>query len=345
MRVLYAVFHPLPVSESYIRNEIEWLEKQGIEIGIWARHERLAVGYPDSGRRYWIGEPATIGRAIDEFKPMVVHAHPLFIGQMVADDVERKGLPLTIRGHVGFTGREPENVFMIRSFLSRNVVSKLWTFPHICRDIDHYKAASLPASYFSPAFVPGVPDLKRFVLRIGTALPAKGWEEFVKIAERCPAIKFVAALAIPNKKYAEILIASGPKNLTFYKDLQRNDCVKLMQASWIYLRGHDPGPGPACHRYGMPISIAEALGCGVPVIARDAPEAREYIGPSGIYYRNVVQAVLAVTDAMIWPEEKQKEISDQAVEQARLYRDDVNYPQVLSYWRQLARWRYACLGT
>ena len=199
LRVLYAVFHPLPVSESYIYNEIEWMERRGVEIALWARSPRLASGDPRQERRYWIGQPSEIRKAIRAFEPAIVHAHPLFIAEMIAGEVERSGRRLTARGHVGFGGREKEDLEAIRGFASREVVSKIWAFPHVAADIAHPKVAPLPACYASQIYLPGEPSESRYVLRIGTGLRGKGWEEFLEVARRCPEIAFVAAIAVPSK--------------------------------------------------------------------------------------------------------------------------------------------------
>jgi glycosyltransferase involved in cell wall biosynthesis len=332
LRVLYAVFHPLPVSESYIYNEIEWMEKRGVEIALWARHPRLAAGDLRENRRYWIGKPREIRKAIRAFKPAVVHAHPMFIAEMVADEVERSGLPLTARGHVGFGGQEKEDLKAIRGFASRGVVSRIWAFPHVAADIAHPKLTALPACYASEFFLPGKPSESRYVLRIGTCLPGKGWEEFLEVARHCPKIPFVAALAVPNKAYADELVAVAPKNLRVHRDLQREACVKLMQGAWVYLRGHDP----KSHRYGMPISIAEALGCGLPVIARSEPEAHDYIGGSGQFYDTVEGAAQLVQGTIAWSRSEWSRARVAALQDATRYTADANLPQVLAHWRDLA---------
>lgn len=64
LRVMYAVFHPLPVSESYIRNEIEWMERHGVEVAIWARYPRLAAGHPDPGLGVHTGAVALTGPTV-----------------------------------------------------------------------------------------------------------------------------------------------------------------------------------------------------------------------------------------------------------------------------------------
>ena len=327
LRVLYAVFHPLPLSESYIYNEIEWLESRGVDIALWAKSPRLAAGDPRHDRRYWIGE-GEIRKAIEDFKPAVVHAHPLFIGEMIADEVERSGLRLTARGHVGFGGREKEDLEAIRGFASREVVSKIWAFPHVAADIAHPKVAPLASFYAAQIFLPGEPSENRYVLRIGTGLRGKGWEEFLEVARRCPEIDFVAAIAVPDKKFADELAANAPGNLRLHRDLQREACAALMQGAWAYLRGHDP----KAHRYGMPISIAEALGCGLPVIARSTPEARSFIGPGGQFYESVEEAAQLVQRTIEWLRPEWDKARAATLAHATRYTADANLPQVLEHW-------------
>jgi glycosyltransferase involved in cell wall biosynthesis len=162
-------------------------------------------------------------------------------------------------------------------------------------------------------------------------LPGKGWEEFLEVARRCQTIPFVAALAVPDKAYADELVTGAPESLRLYLDLQREACVKLMQGAWIYLRGHDINS----HRYGMPISIAEALGCGLPVIARSVPEARDYIGRSGQFYDTVEEATLLVQETIAWSRSKWEQTRVIAVEDAKRYGTHANLPRVLAHWREL----------
>jgi glycosyltransferase involved in cell wall biosynthesis len=272
LRVMYAVFHPLPVSESYIRNEIEWMERHGVQIAIWARYPRLAAA-------------------------------------------------LRILGvNTGWAA-------------SRRVVSRIWAFPHFSADVAHPKVQPLPPCYASEHFFPGEPDESaRQILRAGTALPGKGWEEFLEIARQCPEIRFAAALAVPDTRYADALVAAAPSNIRFYRDLQRDECAELMRSSWACLRAHDP----ASHRYGMPISIAEALGCGLPVIARRAPEAEAYIGAAGTYYSTLEESIAIVRDIVSWSRARWESARTLALSQARLYTADANLPRVLAHWREIA---------
>ena len=331
LRVLYAVAHPLPVSESYILNEMDWMEQQGVELAVWARHRRLAAGPLEDRRRYWIGGSWQLRRAIRTFRPAVVHAHPLFIGEMIAGEVERLGLPLTARGHVGFGGREDCSPAAIRRFAERAGVSRVWAFPHFSALAAHPKVKALPSGYSPSDFSPGEPDSRRYVLRLGTALPGKAWEEFLEIARGCPERPFEAAIAVPDAGYANQLTRSAPPNVRFHRDCQRQQCVSLMQGAWVFLRGHDP----KSHPYGMPMGIAEALGSGVPIVARMAPEARDYIGPSGNFYDTVDEAVGQIRAVTGWDRTTWNAARAAALEHARHYTTDATLPQVLAHWRTI----------
>ena len=105
-----------------------------------------------------------------------------------------------------------------------------------------------------------------------------------------------------------------------------------MQGAWVYLRGHDP----MAHRYGMPISIAEALGCGLPVIARSTPVTHSYIGPGGQFYGTVEEAAQLVQQTIDWSRSEWDKTRVAALAHAAQYTADANLPQVLAHWRDVA---------
>ena len=86
----------------------------------------------------------------------------------------------------------------------------------------------------------------------------------------------------------------------------------------------------------MPISIAEALGCGLPVIARSGPEARDYIGRSGQFYDTVEEAAQLVQGTIGWSRSEWDWARVAALQDATRYTADANLPQVLAHWGDLA---------
>ena len=86
----------------------------------------------------------------------------------------------------------------------------------------------------------------------------------------------------------------------------------------------------------MPISIAEALGCGLPVIARSGPEARDYIGRSGQFYDTVEEAAQLVQGTIGWSRSEWDWARVAALQDATRYTTDANLPQVLAHWDDLA---------
>jgi len=323
MRVLYVVYRPIPLSENYIRTELEWMEKQGIAVGVWASAEKIAPTYEDPGR--WMRVGGSILKAIDEWKPDIVHAHWSTVAAAVLGEVKKTGIPCTIRGHsLDFSTANVEAV---------SSASQIWLFPHFARQFALPQVAPLPVSYDSHTFYLGSPAPRRYVIRATAGLPRKGIEEFLDIARLCPEASFVLVMTSILEPYMDSVVKSAPLNVTCLKHVQREEVARLVRGAWICLRGHDPAGNP----YGMPISIAEAMGCGIPLIARKHPDAEAYMADAATYYGTPEEGAALLRQTLAWTIEERAEASLRAAARARLFTTEVILPAVMRTWQNLVR--------
>ncbi len=326
MNVLYLLFHPDALSESYIRTEVEWMQRQGVRVSILA-HAPHTSTYPNTVRDVQIG--GTVESAIERFEPDLIQVHwMLVVTWLYLDEIEKIQIPITVRGHsFDFTRKRAEQLAVLDS------IRRIWLFPHFAAEVLHPKVRPLTCCYEGAIYTPGTPRRPGQVLRVAAGIPRKGIEEFIEIARACPGIKFVLAMTralAPDDAYPERIIASAPTNVEVRLNLQREELRSLMQESSIYLRGNG-----SRHAFGMPVSIAEALGCGLLVVAPDVPVARSYIGDAGRFYNSVPEAVDIVKEALAWPDAAWQSARSASLARAELYRTDRVLPTILDQWRAL----------
>lgn len=326
-RVLYVDPYPTAHSETYISGEAAWLRENGAEIAFWARGPRVAPG-PDDERL-----PGSLAEAIAKFQPDVLHlyAHlrPVAVGAFANDVLFPTGVPVTIRGHS--YGFDPEVLPRLKD------AARIWLFPQHAATTDQGNVEALPVSYNTKLyFVPDTRDAT--VVRAGAARAGKGMEEFLRIAALCPSVKFVLVATGADSDYLYALKQKASSNTIVHLHVPADQAAAILRRARICLRGHDVNS----HAYGMPISIAEAMGAGIPVVARAAepnspsrfgPE--DYVGDAGFFYRTEEEAADLVQRIMAWSADERAAAQQRALVQARRYRNDVVLPRMAEVWRSL----------
>ena len=112
----------------------------------------------------------------------------------------------------------------------------------------------------------GIPDRNPLVIHVARVDPMKDHASLVAVAVALPDIQFVAVGAGTNK-------IAAPSNLTALGI--RHDMPNLYRAADLMLSTSIFGEG-------FPNVIAEAMACGVPVVATDVGDSRRIVGDSGI---------------------------------------------------------------
>lgn len=336
LRVLVASLHPVPYCETYIRSEIDWLELQDVEFSWWAQCPATQRGYP-SPEHALVG--GLVSAAVERFKPDLVHVFKLNTAADVLAEGINKKLPVTVRGH--------SIDFSVPRVRLLKAASRVWLFPHhaawVC---DQQNVEVLPVAYDPQRHYPLTASATSspYVVRAAYGAPwGKGLDEFVEIARLCPDTVFklaVVPVGLPeHDRMLSELLNTAPRNVVVSFNLTNEDAAALVRKAKVCLRGHDPNS----HAYGMPISIAEAMGAGLPIIARAGDEdtaaqlgPESFIGDAGFFYKTIEEGANLVREIMAWsPELYESHRQRRVLPRARLYRNDVVLPRVLDVWRSL----------
>lgn len=325
VRVLCVDPHPTAHSETYISSEMAWMQRHGVEVGFWAKGGRFAPGPAVRA----VSGP--LMQAVVTFRPNVLHfythVHPDTVEPFI-NDLLSTGLPVTIRGH--------SYGFNVSVYQQLRAVARIWLFPHHAALVEQENVEPLPVTFDQMLYYPEEPE--RRVVRAGAARPGKDVEGFLRVATLCPSVPFVLIVTGADTAYLETVQAQAPANVRVHLHLPHASAAALMRRSWVCLRSHDT----LAHAYGMPISIAEAMGSGLPVIARAAdPESpsrfgpESYIGDAGFYYETHEEAAQLVRQIIEWPRETWNAARNRSLKQAEKYRPDAVLPRVLQVWNEL----------
>jgi glycosyltransferase involved in cell wall biosynthesis len=136
----------------------------------------------------------------------------------------------------------------------------------------------------------GIPHRKPLVIHVARVDPMKDHASLMAVAAALPEIHFVAVGTGTNK-------IAAPSNLTALGI--RHDMPTLYTAADLMLSTSIFGEG-------FPNVVAEAMACGVPVVATDVGDSRHIVGDTGIIVspRDIAGMASAITRIMAEPETK-----------------------------------------
>jgi len=114
--------------------------------------------------------------------------------------------------------------------------------------------------------------------------------------------------------------------------LQHEDVATLICRAGIYLHTND-----ANSRFGMPISISEAMASGCFLIARRSPAAYDYVQDAGDLYESPEEAADLVKQTAGWSQLRWKDAQRRSVDRAFSNFLNVGVLEPLvGQWRSLA---------
>jgi glycosyltransferase involved in cell wall biosynthesis len=309
--------------------DLDWLAAHGVEFAWWTQIERIPAG-DVLPKRLIVG--GRVEDAIDRFKPDLIHVFKIPPAHVV--------LPVAIEHKLSMTVRVHSIDFSVPGVHALAKADRVWVYPEHTKWFTQPNVEALPVAYDPTYFFPDANASVPYVVRAGSGAPGKGLEEFVEIAKLCPDIPFVLIVTrTKHEEYLRSVFASATNNLFVHWDLSNTASANLVRRARVCLRGHDPHS----HTYGMPISIVEALGAGLPVIARAGDEdtaaqtgPEELLGDAGFFYHTAEEGADLVREIMAWsPELYQRHREIRALPRARLFRNDVVLPRVLAVWQEL----------
>lgn len=323
MKVLYVVWGFPKISETYIKNEIRFMRKQGAEIEVWSP----LVGTPGMAP----AAPVHRGHFYDTLKalkPDLVHVHYLAPYHDALEVCTEEEIPVTVRGH-SFDW----SVANFRRVADFPCVLRVYLFPHFAAQVQSEKAVPLTVAFDPEQFKTERWKMRQMVLRTGAAKETKGLEDFIAVAPKCPAHHFtlVANVVHGQHGYMKKLRESCRAKCFFYEDASNEESAHLTRMAGIYLDTNNPAQQP----FGMPVSIVEALGAGSYVIVRKSLVAAAMLNGAGAMYETVDEAAKLINATLEWDDAKWNAVRDAAVARSRVFHDAVVLPRVWNDWKAL----------
>lgn len=328
-RILYALEDYPVTSETYVETEICYFLRQGVEIAVWCRRQDPAR-LPGSAMVL----SGSLKEAVKAFNPDAIHVHWLPIVPSVL--IEGLRLPITVRGHsFEFTPN------LARFYAYDPEISAIFLFPHqveaVFRGADPGKAVPLVSAYDERMFYPEEKN-RGTVIRATAGLGTKDIDSFLDVAKLCPELRFTLITSRPKEdsSYLNNLLgrnASLGSPVNILVETPRAEAAAVIRKSEICLRSNNPQG----HPFGMPISIAEAMGAGTIPVVRDHAPARGYVGDAGLYFTSVPEAAAKVREIARDPDLSTR-LRAACVERAKKHAASVVLPEVLKVWERVCRW-------
>jgi hypothetical protein len=285
LRVLgYNSMFPL-ISETYIQDEMEALAQQGADLAYYRKHEPM-VEMPVDRALY-----TEVEKALEEFAPDVLFLYWLPWALEQLEQLEAMGLPFAVRAH----SFDYDPAGAARLVGHPNCVG-VWAFP------DH--AAAIPGAFTLPPLFTSVDQMpepathRDLVMSVSAGLPKKDWDLLLEAF--CGLEGTERRIVLAHTKGFEHLPedvarrAAGCADPPLVRaDLPRREVFVLLAGAAALVYTLDPG-----QTFGMPMSVVEGLCAGASVILPDRPEAREFAGPHGRFYRTADDIVRHAREAL-----------------------------------------------
>lgn len=327
LRVLYAVWHWPQVTEAYVRWELEYMRRRGVEVLVWSENSAVAVPFnhdvPVSRR--------PLAETLARFRPHLVHCHWLHSALQWAPTIESFGAAITVRGHGFEYGND-----LVAQLLAQPAVRAVYLFPHQIETIPaHDKIRSLPAGFNPDLFGLGPKD-RRLVVRTAAGIATKDLEVLFDVAERRPEFDFrlIVARAVAHESFVDHLVRENRRRGNLVRmiiDVSHEQAASHVREAGVYLHTtRTDGP------IGNPISIAEAMSAGCFVLARRVDSLQRYIGPAGAFYDTAEEASQLLACTLYWSDEQWAMTERVAHDRAHLcFADHVVYAEILEDWLRI----------
>lgn len=286
------------------------MQRHGVGVSMIAREEVREGKGPCPVSQLHFG---TLGDGVARFKPDIVNLYwvPPFLPMAELGAVERLP-PVTCHCH------ENSGIDQIAQMPA---VRQVWT--RSLEGVTHPKVKFVPACYDPTVFYPRE-RRGAYAVNAAAGLVNKGLRDFAEIAARLPSTTFV----LIARRISPHVDALSGSNLDLRINVQREDVAEAMGHASVYLRGR-------ASEFLMPVSIAEALGCGLPVVLPDLPAARSYAKDAGYYYQSQQEAADIVQGLLRLNTEEFADTRERSLTVAQSYTTDVVLPEILEDWKRV----------
>lgn len=337
MKVLYLLNEYPQLSESYIRAEIDYVRSMGVQVKVWSGGAS-PCRYQDSAP-FVIGVPTW--KEIQEERPDVVHVHYVHTALARLPEIERSGVPLTVRGHS--FDYQPERV---NKLLDSKALKNLFLFPQFAENHPEPRVEAMTCAADS-RFYRWESEEKEWdlVYRAGAGIPGKDLETFVRVAKLCnkqhrfERLRFALFVTTQHPETATALLRLNESlgyPAEIHVDRQHEEIARVARRAGQCFRSHDP----QSHPYGMPQGIAEAMMSGCRIVARNG--AQEFIGDAGACFSSDEMAAEMLLDPLTWTDNERYLASMAATEQGMRYETSHVLVPLLAAWDKLKRKGASC---
>ncbi len=333
LRVLYVIDHFPQISESYVYQEIDYMQRNNVHIEVWSSGEPTSPYSTDVPVHY-----GNLSDAIKKSQPDLVHAHWLNIGINYVNEIYEAGLPMTVRGH-GFEF----SIDHLEKLNHHSTVHHIYSYPHFQQKVAHLKKIKPLSSCFNPHFYfPTQNKDKKLIVRVAAGLRSKDLYSFINIAKQCKKHRFVLAVVRctgdAGRHVDEIIQYNKQQGnpVELYINKLPAEAAALVREAGIYFHTHlpvDRGGAP----FGMPISIAESMATGAYVIGRYCEPFENYIGNAGKTYKSENEAIKLIHETLHWSNQQWHDAQQKSIDRAyQYYLDDRVLPTLLNDWLTIA---------
>lgn len=313
LRILFAEWHYLQLTETYIAALTQALADLGAEVQIWASTDPT-VPSPTP----FVVHRGTLEDAITEVRPDLVVTNWLNKGTEFRPVTRAAGLPHIVRAH-GFD----HDIEATRNLLADDGVL-VHTFPHLVDPsvAGHPRLVTEVSGFDEALYRPAATKDRHLVVRTTAGLYTKDLDTFLLAAALCPEHHFVLVIGrslLVEERTAVIVERArelgSPCEIRI--DVLQTEVAELVTRAGIYLHTHGTE-----HAVGMPISIVESMATGAYVLARDLPGTAAYVGGAGRLYSGTTVAERAEAAAELirassaWSDDEWTEVHRRATEHA-----------------------------